>query len=74
MVCEKWAYLDSKLQNLRTVLIKSICRWHNNSKIVFFGQSRKYNVLWENEKMLVTSIFAFSYNVLKMVLPQGHET
>ena len=28
--------------------------------------------LWEKEKMLVTSIFSFSHNVFKSLLPHGH--
>ena len=29
-------------------------------------------VLWEKEKMLATSIFSLSHNVLKRLLFQGH--
>ena len=28
-------------------------------------------MLWENKKMLVTSIFSFSHNVLKRILSKG---
>ena len=36
---------------------------------ICFGKGRKP---WEKEKMLVTSIFSFSYNVFKSFPSQGH--
>ena len=36
----------------------------------FLGEGKK--ILWEKEKMLVTSIFSFSHNVFKSLLFQGH--
>ena len=39
-------------------------------KMIEFEKNRMENIMG-NEKMLVTSIFSFSHNVFKRLLPQG---
>ena len=46
----------------------------NVTKKLKFLLERIENIMWEMEKMLVTSIFSFSHNVFKRLVIQSHES
>ena len=55
-----------KLKEIKDDKTKKKC---DRKIAIYFGKDIK--TLWEKEKMLVTSIFFFSYNVFKRLLFQG---
>ena len=77
----KFVVLESltftKWQNLRLVHVGSTCRLADNKMNVTQKKKKmkfvmeKKETLWEQENMLVTSIFSFSYNFFKRPLSVG---
>ena len=69
----KFVKFFTKQQMFRLVELESICRRQNKCdfKIDIYLLWEGKKILWEKEKMLVTSIFSFSLNVFKRLLFYG---